>query len=149
MKLIHGWVNGLLVAAMLASGAALAGPPAQTPSALRGVWFEDSSLGEHHCLQYRLRRSGELVPGTLVVSDRLIAEAKQGVQEDLLFLTRVAKLADESWQIEGLLDVYPYEQIKPLRAYGYSVRDSRLLRSRAVHRDGQDVIETQTYVRCI
>ena len=54
MKRINGWVNGLLVAAMLASGAALAGPPAQTPSALRGVWFEDSSLGEHHCLQYRL-----------------------------------------------------------------------------------------------
>lgn len=143
------WTGRLLMMTALSSGPAMAATAVQTPVELRGVWFEDSSQGEHLCRQHRVRRSVDLVPGTLEVSDRQIAEARAGVQADILFLTRVVQLADEAWQIQGLLDVYPYEQIKTLRSYGYTVRESRLLRSRSLVKDGHEVLETQSYSRCL
>lgn len=142
------WGQGVCLLAMLAgSGHALAA--AQSPTAMRGVWFEDSGMGQHQCLQYRLRRTGELVPGTLVVSDTQIAEARKGVQEDMLFLTRVSKLSDDAWQVVGLLDVYPYEKIKEIRTYGFSLRDAMLYRSSSVAQEGKEVMHTQVYRRCL
>lgn len=116
---------------------------------MRGVWVEASDLGQHHCLQYRLRRSGELVPGTLVIADRQIAEARQGVQEDVLFLTAVNSLADGAWQVTGLLDVYPYDGLKALVTYGFSVRGNTLYRSGTQTAGDQAFMQTQAYERCL
>jgi len=152
MQSNKGWARSLLVAGMACVSMAQAAPPAgqaQSPDATRGVWFEESELGQHQCLQYRLRRTGELVPGTLVVADGQIAEARQDVQEDVLFLTAVTPLGEGAWQMAGLLDVYPYDKLKELKAYGFSVRDEKLYRSRVQTRDGQAFMQTQTYVRCL
>lgn len=148
MKWRNAMGRGLLLASLLA-GSALGAQKVSSPSSLRGVWFHDSQLGQHQCLQYRLRRTGELVPGTLVIADSQIAEARAGVQEDVLFLTEVTKLDDEAWQVMGLLDVYPYQKIKEIRAYGFSLQGSKLYRSSTEIRDGRERMHTQSYVRCI
>lgn len=145
------WARGLLMAGMACVSMAQAAPPAGlavSPEAMRGVWFEESALGEDQCQQYRLRRAGELAPGTLVVADKQIAEAKQGVQEDVLFLVAVSSLGEGAWQMAGLLDVYPYDKLKELRTYGFSVRDEKLYRSQLQLKDGEESVQTQAYVRC-
>lgn len=152
MQIKKGWARYLLVAGMGCVSIAQAAPSAgqaQSPVAMRGVWFEESELGQHECMQYRLRRTGQLVPGTLVVADRQIAEARQDVQEDVLFLTATTPLGEGAWQMAGLLDVYPYDKLKELKTYGFSVRDEKLYRSRVQTRGGQEFMQTQIYVRCL
>lgn len=138
-----------LLLASAVSMPALAAGPAVSPQALRGVWFEDTELGRHHCLQYSLRQTGELIPGTLVVADTQIAEAQQGVQETLLFLTQVAAQGEDAWQVSGLSDAYPYQAIKELQIYGFSLRNQRLYRSMKQVQDGKEFLRTQVYARCV
>lgn len=123
--------------------------PFVTPEGMRGIWFEASEMGQHLCLQYRLRRTGELVPGTLVIADNQIAEMTKAVQEDVLFLTNVASLGDDAWQVTGLLDTYPYEKLKELKSFGFTLRDGSLYRSHTQVKDGQEFMQTQTYRRCL
>ncbi|MFV0679076.1 hypothetical protein [Ottowia sp.] len=148
-------------------------PAAVSPQAMRGIWFEDNELGQRRCRQYNLSQTdaltpdalvaadtqiveaqqssqtGELIPGTLVIADTQIAEAQQGVQETLLFLTQVVVLGEDTWQVFGLSDPYPYEAIKELKTYGFSLSNQRLYRAVKEMRGGKEILSTQVYIRCL
>ncbi|GAA6140863.1 hypothetical protein [Hydrogenophaga sp. 5NK40-0174] len=143
--------SALLVASLSAVtlSTALAAGKVLTPTPLRGIWFEDSDMGQHLCLTYKLRQNGEHVPGAIVVSDVQIMKLREAHEDEILFVTKVEPATAAAWRMQALSDVFPYEAAKELKSFGLSTRNGKLYWSTPVVVDGKDTMNTDVFVRCI
>lgn len=144
------WAMGLALAVSLLT--AVTGVEARSPQAplpLRGVWFGDSDMGRHLCLQYKLRQHGEHVAGALLITDTQIIEMRDQAEDQVLFVTKAVPAAEAAWQIQALSDVYPYTEAKKLLTFSLSTRRGKLYWSSKVESDGQEAVQTQVYERCV
>lgn len=147
-KAVTYGVMALCASLIAVSGEAEARVP-QSPLPLRGVWFGDSDMGRHLCLQYKLRQHGEHVAGALLVTDTQIIQMHDNAEDEILFVTQARPAANAAWQMQALSDTFPYTDAKRLVTFSLSTSKGKLYWSSTVDNEGKEAVQTEVYERCV
>lgn len=142
----------LTAALALAASAHAATPPAVsglTPVDMRGLWFQKDEAGAAKCAAYLGRKPVEPDAGALVVSERQLQQWADNTQTTMYFVTDVQPRRANTWRLQALVDVPPYEKPKVLETYVFELRQDELLWSRRSSEDAQpEQVLTRVFARC-
>ena len=119
------------------------------PVEMRGLWFPRSFDTEEKCANFLSR--DPVLPGNeaLVVSETQMVRWDEQGPTAVHFLTDVRPRRSNTWRIQALVDVPPYEAPKVLNTYVIEVRKDRLLWStRRVNEKLDEVVDTVVLLRC-
>jgi hypothetical protein len=123
--------------------------PGLTPVDMRGLWFPKSDAGTAKCASYLGRHPVEPDVGALVINERQMVQWVQPGQSATIFITDVQPRRRNTWRIQGLLDLPPYEAPKVLETYVFEVRQDDLHWSSRREGDLQnEKVNTAVFVRC-
>ena len=131
--------------------AAQAATPAAglTPVDMRGLWFPKTEAGAAKCASYLGRKPFEPDPGALVINEQQLLQWADNTQNTMYFVTDVQARRANTWRMQALVDVPPYEKPKVLETYVFELRQDELLWSR---RRGEDAlteqVDTAVFARC-
>ena len=134
----------------LASVAQAAEPIAGlAPIELRGLWYPRSAASEAKCANFLSRDPVEPGAGALVISEKQMVQWSDQGPTAVRFLTDVRPRRVNTWRVQALVDVAPYDASKVLETYVIEVRSNRLLWStRRVNEKLDEVVDTAVYLRC-
>jgi len=120
-----------------------------TPVAMRGLWYPKSELSEAKCANFLSRDPVEPGAGALVVSEQQMVQWADHGPTIISFLTDVRPRRSNTWRIQALVDVPPYEAPKVLETSVIEVRKNELHWSaRRVNEKLVEVVDTSVFVRC-
>jgi hypothetical protein len=143
-SLTMAWLGLCVVAAQAATPA-----PGLTPVDMRGLWFPKSEAGASKCAAYLGRKPVEPDPGALVINERQMLQWMESTQNTMYFVTDVQSRRANTWRLQALVDVAPYETPKVLETYVFELRQDELLWSR---RRGEEAlneeVDTAVFARC-
>lgn len=144
--------KSLMIAVLgLCALAAQAATPAAglTPVDMRGLWFPKTEAGAAKCASYLGRKPVEPDPGALVINEQQLLQWADNTQNTMYFVTDVQARRANTWRMQALVDVPPYEKPKVLETYVFELRQDELLWSR---RRGEDAlteqVDTAVFARC-
>lgn len=90
-----------------AGSAPVAAPPA-LPSAVHGVWMDDTASGKAQCRRYRAIRSSKdadkvsaALVGATLISGRLIHNYSEYGEGNFLLITQLERLGRNHWRVAG------------------------------------------------
>jgi hypothetical protein len=119
------------------------------PKEMRGLWYPKSVASEAQCANFLSRDPVEPGAGALVISEQQMVQWDEQGPTTISFLTDVRPRRANTWRIQALVDVPPYEAPKVLETYVLEVRDDRLLWStRSVNEKLTESVRTAVFVRC-
>lgn len=123
--------------------------PGITPVDMRGLWFLKNEEGAAKCAAYLGRKPVEPDPGALVIDERQLQQWAENTQTTMYFVTDVQPRRVNTWRMQALVDVPPYEKAKTLETYVFELRQDELLWSR---RRGEELpseqVDTVVFARC-
>lgn len=120
-----------------------------TPVDMRGMWFPKSEAGAAKCANYLSKLPVEPDPEALVVSERQMILWAAAGQNTMHFVTDVAPRRANTWRMQALVDVPPYELPKVLQTYVFELRQDELhWSSRRVEDPSGDQVDTAVFARC-
>jgi hypothetical protein len=131
--------------------AALAATPATglTPVDMRGLWFPKTDAGAAKCAAYLGRKPFEPDPGALVINEQQLLQWADNTQNTMYFVTDVQARRANTWRMQALVDVPPYEKPKVLETYVFELRQDELLWSRRRGEDARtEEVDTAVFARC-
>lgn len=144
--------HSMLLSALLALAAsAHAATPAtgMTPVDMRGLWFQKDEAGSAKCAAYLGRKPVEPDDGALVINERQLQLWAANTQTTMYFVTDVQPRRANTWRMQALVDVPPYEKPKVLETYVFELRTDELLWSRRSSEDAQpEQVVTTVFARC-
>lgn len=148
MKRLISLLPALMALGTLAAHAAQP-VPGITPVDMRGLWFQKDEAGTAKCAAYLGKKPVEPDAGALVVSERQLQQWADNTQTTMYFVTDVQPRRANTWRMQALVDVPPYERPKVLETYVFELRQDELLWSR---RRGEDAlteqVDTAVFARC-
>lgn len=136
--------------AMASAGAQAATPVVDvTPVDMRGLWFLQGDEGASKCASYLGRRPVEPDPGALVINEKQLQQWAAPSETTMYFVTDVQPRRPNTWRLQALLDVPPYDKPKVLETYVFELRDNELLWSRRLASEAkEEQVDTQVFTRC-
>jgi hypothetical protein len=119
------------------------------PIELRGLWYPRSAASEAKCANFLSRDPVEPGAGALVISEKQMVQWNDQGPTAVRFLTDVRPRRSNTWRVQALVDVSPYDAPKVLETYVIEVRKDLLLWStRRVGDQLAEVVDTAMFVRC-
>ena len=120
-----------------------------TPVDMRGLWFLKNEEGAAKCAAYLGRQPVEPDPGALVINERQLQLWAENTQTTVYFVTDVQPRRANTWRMQALIDVPPYEKPKALETYVFELRQDELLWSMRRNGDAlSEQVETTEFSRC-
>jgi hypothetical protein len=148
MKRLISLLPALLLLGAVAAHAATP-VPGLTPVDMRGLWFQKDEAGTAKCASYLGKKPVEPDAGALVISERQLQQWADNTQTTMYFVTDVQPRRTNTWRMQALVDVPPYERPKTLETYVFELRQDELLWSRRSSEDAQpDQVLTTVFARC-
>ena len=146
----HRQVVAAAFVALCAMAAQAATPtPGITPVDMRGLWFLKNEEGAAKCAAYLGRKPVEPDPGALVIDERQLQQWADNTQTTMYFVTDVQPRRVNTWRMQALVDMPPYDKPKTLETYVFELRQDELLWSRRRGSDALDEpVDTTVFARC-
>lgn len=146
----HRQVVAAAFVALCAMAAQAATPtPGITPVDMRGLWFLKNEEGAAKCAAYLGRKPVEPDPGALVIDERQLQQWAENTQTTMYFVTDVQPRRVNTWRMQALVDMPPYDKPKTLETYVFELRQDELLWSRRRGADALDEpVDTTVFARC-
>mgnify|MGYP001765238098 CR=1 FL=1 len=146
----HRQVLAATFAGLCAVAAQAATPtPGVTPVDMRGLWFVKNEEGAAKCAAYLGRKPVEPDPGALVIDERQLQQWAENTQTTMYFVTDVLPRRMNTWRMQALVDVPPYEKPKTLETFVFELRQDELLWSRRRGNDAlEEAVDTTVFARC-
>ena len=144
----------IVLGAMLVLGFASVAQAAQpiaglAPVEMRGLWYPKSEASEAKCASFLSRDPVEPGDGALVVSEKQMVQWNDHGPTAVRFLTGVRPRRSNTWRVQALVDMPPYEAPKVLETYVIEVRKNELMWStRRVSEKLDEVVDTTVFLRC-
>lgn len=144
------FTTGLLgLCAATVQAAAPAPATGLTPVDMRGLWFLKNEQGNAKCAAYLGRKPVEPDPGALVISERQLQLWAENTQTTMFFVTDIQARRANTWRLQALVDVPPYEKPKVLETYVFELRQDELLWSKRRNDDQlPEQVDTEVFARC-
>lgn len=124
--------------------------PGLTPVDMRGLWFPKTEAGTSKCAAYLGKKPVEPDPGALVINERQMLQWAENTQNTMYFVTDVQSRRANTWRLQALVDVPPYEKPKVLETYVFELRQDELLWSKRRNEDAAltEQVDTAVFARC-
>lgn len=120
-----------------------------TPVDMRGLWFPKTEAGAAKCAAYLGKKPVEPDPGALVINEKQLLQWAENTQNTMYFVTDVQPRRANTWRLQALVDVPPYEAPKVLETYVFELRQDELLWSKRRSEDAlTEQVDTAVFARC-
>jgi hypothetical protein len=120
-----------------------------TPVDMRGLWFPKTDAGAAKCAAYLGKKPVEPDPGALVINEKQLLQWAENTQNTMYFVTDVQPRRANTWRLQALVDVPPYEAPKVLETYVFELRQDELLWSKRRNEDAlTEQVDTAVFARC-